>query len=103
MRGAIWSAGDSGFQPSINLNAQGTVTLRIPPGLYHMCAIPATAAGILRPDSGFREALEGRCPAVEVSDDRRTSIQMPFVPVGEVKRLIDGLDAGDPPAPAGLH
>ena len=99
----IWSAGDSGFQQFTYLNTQPGATLRIPPGRYHMCAIPAAAAGIMRPDCGWRKALKGRCLAAEVSDDSQPSIQMPFVPVDEVMRLIDGLDADDPPAPAGLH
>ena len=44
----------------------------------------------------FRKALEGHCQALEVSEGDSTSIQIPFVPADEVKRLADSLDADDP-------
>ena len=92
--GMVWSAGGSEFQQSFGVNAQGKAMLSLPPGRYHACAIAVAQPSVLL-NRQFRKVLEGHCQAVEVSEGDRTSIQIPFVPADEAKRLADSLDADD--------
>ena len=93
--GILWSTGGSEFQQSFQVNAQGKATLSVPPGRYRACTIALPQPSVLLQNRDFRKVLEGQCPALEVSEGDRTSIQIPFVPADEVKRLADSLDADD--------
>jgi hypothetical protein len=93
--GILWSTGGSEFQQSFQVNAQGKATLSVPPGRYRACTIALPQPSVLLQNRDLRKALEGQCPALEVSEGDRTSIQIPFVPADEVKRLADSLDADD--------
>jgi hypothetical protein len=46
----------------------------------------------------LKKALEGQCQSVEVPAEGRARVQMPFVPAGEIKQLVDRLEADDNPA-----
>ena len=95
--GIIWSP-DGDQQQSISVSPQGAATLSVPPGKYFACAISAAQPYILLQNREFKKAMESRCQSVEAVDGSRTSIQLPFIPADEIKRLADSLDADDPPA-----
>jgi hypothetical protein len=95
--GMLWSPTNGDLQQSMPANPQGSMTFNVPPGRYIACATAVQPFSWLQ-NRDLKKALEGQCQSVEVPAEGRARVQMPFVPAGEIKQLVDRLEADDNPA-----
>lgn len=92
----IWSP-DNEFQQGLPAPPQGPPSFHLPPGKYFACAMQVAQPFVVLQDRSLKNALAKRCSTIEVSESAHTSMQIPFIPTDDVKRLADSLDSDDSP------
>ena len=92
--GMLWAAsGDPNFQQNFSLNAQNsTTTLNVPPGKYHVCAFATAQPWVLMQNRTLRSALESRCEAVDAPEAGTARVQVPVIPVADLKQILEKIE-----------
>ena len=94
---AIWPADESvPVRQSSGVDPQGHFSLQVPPGHYHICALPATHVGMMYNSRALRKGLEDRCPAVDAADGNRSTVTVPVLSADDLQHLQDTLDDAPP-------
>lgn len=90
--GALWSP-DLDFQQNVQAMppAPARFNFSVPPGKYYICATAATQP--VMSDRAFRNALASHCSTIEVTEGGHSSVQIPFLPIEDLKRVAESLDA----------
>jgi hypothetical protein len=90
--GILWSS-DLDVQQNVQASPQGPTqfNFNVPPGKYYVCATTS-----IQPlsDRAFRNALASHCSSIEVAEgSSHSSVQVPFLPIEDLKRVAEGLEA----------
>jgi hypothetical protein len=89
----IWSAnGDPQYQQNMGLNQQGRSRISVPPGKYRACAFALLQTGALMQNRALRKAVESHCETLEASEEGVTQVQLPLIPVADLKQLLEKIE-----------
>jgi hypothetical protein len=91
--GMLWAAsGDPSFQQNFSISAQNSITIRVPPGKYHVCAFAIAQPWMLMQNRALRNALESRCETVDAPEAGSAHVEVPLIPMADLKQILEKIE-----------